>query len=94
MGKYNEERYLDLAMKSIETQTQSGITYETTDRYTTHTIAGYKYAKAECSLNNGYVDFAQSLYVRKQGDYMIAISAISSSHANNDDLVSRITKVN
>lgn len=91
--KYDEESYLDSAMKSVETQTPDGITYETTDRYTTHTIAGYKYTKAECSLNNGYGDFANSFYVRKQGDYMILISAISTSHASNDDLVSKITKV-
>ena len=92
--KYDEESYLDSAMNSIETQTPSGITYTTTDRYTTHTIAGYAYAKAECNLKNGYGDFAHSFYVRKQGDYMIAISAISSSHASNDDLVSKITKIN
>ena len=91
--KYDEESYLDAVMESIETQMPTGIKYETTDRYTTQTIAGYAYAKAECNFNNGYGDFVQSFYVRKQGDYMIAIYAMGMSYASNDDLVSRITKV-
>lgn len=86
---YDEEKYLDLAMKSLENL--SGITYEIPDTYTTANIGGYAYAKAECAFNNGYGDFANTFYVRKLDDYMIIISAAGVNSGSNDALVNYMT---
>lgn len=86
---YDEEEYLDIAMQSL--QNVSDITYKTPNTYTTATIGGYAYAKAECEFNNGYGDFANTFYVRKLDNYMIVISAIGISSDYNDALVSNIT---
>lgn len=86
---YNEEEYLDVALKSLESI--SGITYKTPNTYSTATIGGYAYAKAECEFNNGYGDFSNTIYVRKLDNYMILISAMGISPAANAALVSNIT---
>lgn len=86
---YDEEEYLDSAMKSLENI--SGVTYKTPDTYSTATIGGYAYAKAECEFNNGNGDFANTFYVRKLDNYMIVISAIGVDFEYNDALVANIT---
>lgn len=86
---YDEEEYLDSAMKSL--QNVSGVTYKIPDTYSTATIGGYAYAKAECEFNNGNGDFANTFYVRKLDNYMIVISAIGVNSGYNDALVSNIT---
>ncbi len=86
---YDEEDYLDVAMKSL--QGASGITYKTPNSYSTTTIGGYTYTKAECEFNNGNGDFSNTFYVRKLDKYMICISAISINPESNDALVSNIT---
>lgn len=86
---YDEEEYLDSAMKSLENI--SGVTYKIPDTYSTATIGGYAYAKAECEFNNGNGDFANTFYVRKLDDYMIVISAIGVDFEYNDALVTTIT---
>ena len=86
---YDEEEYLDSAMKSL--QNASGVTYKIPESYTTKTIGGYSYAKAECEFNNGNGDFANTFYVRKLDGYMIVIAAISVDSASNDTLVENIT---
>ncbi len=90
--EYDEEEYLDSALKSLENI--SGITYNIPDTYSTTTIGGYAYAKAECYFNNGNGDFANTFYVRKLDNYMICISAISINSKSNDALVSNITNTN
>ena len=89
---YDEESYLDVVMDNLETQTQ--ITYQTTDIYTTTNIAGYAYASAECKFNNGYGDFVQNIYVRKIDNRMIFIAAIGVSADANENLINMITKAN
>lgn len=86
---YDEEEYLDSAMKSLENI--SGVTYKIPDTYSTATIGGYAYAKAECEFNNGNGDFANTFYVRKLDNYMIVISAIGVNSGYNDALVANIT---
>ena len=86
---YDEEEYLDSAMKSLENV--SGVTYKIPDTYSTATIGGYAYAKAECEFNNGNGDFANTFYVRKLDNYMIVISAIGVNSGYNDALVANIT---
>ena len=86
---YDEEKYLDSAMKSL--QNVSGVTYEIPNTYTTANIGGYAYAKAECAFNNGNGDFANTFYVRKLDNYMIVISAIGVNSDSNDALVNYIT---
>ena len=86
---YDEEEYLDSAMKSL--QNVSGVTYKIPDTYSTATIGGYAYAKAECEFNNGNGDFANTFYVRKLDKYMIVISAIGVNSGYNDALVANIT---
>lgn len=86
---YDEEEYLDSAMKSL--QNVSGVTYKIPDTYSTATIGGYAYAKAECEFNNGNGDFANTFYVRKLDNYMIVISAIGVNSGYNDALVANIT---
>ena len=89
---YDEEEYLDAAMKSLKSI--SGITYQTPDTYSTATIGGYAYAKAECEFNNGNGDFSNTIYVRKIDGYMVFISAVGINPESNDALVSNITTVN
>lgn len=86
---YDEEEYLDSAMKSLENV--SGVTYKIPNTYSTATIGGYAYAKAECEFNNGNGDFANTFYVRKLDNYMIVISAIGVNSGYNDALVANIT---
>lgn len=87
---YNEEEYLDSAMKSLKNI--SGVTYnKIPDTYSTATIGGYAYAKADCEFNNGYGDFSNAFYVRKLDNYMIVISAIGVDSNSIDTLVSKIT---
>lgn len=86
---YDEEEYLDSAMKSLENV--SGVTYKIPNTYSTTTIGGYAYAKAECEFNNGNGDFANTFYVRKLDNYMIVISAIGVNSGYNDALVANIT---
>lgn len=86
---YDEEEYLDSAMKSLENV--SGVTYKIPDTYSTATIGDYAYAKAECEFNNGNGDFANTFYVRKLDNYMIVISAIGVNSGYNDALVANIT---
>ena len=86
---YDEEEYLDSAMKSLENV--SGVTYKIPDTYSTATIGGYAYAKSECEFNNGNGDFANTFYVRKLDNYMIVISAIGVNSGYNDALVANIT---
>lgn len=86
---YDEEEYLDSAMKSL--QNISGVTYKIPDTYSTATISGYAYAKAECEFNNGNGDFANTFYVRKLDNYMIVISVIGVNSGYNDALVANIT---
>ena len=86
---YDEEEYLDSAMKSLEYV--SGVTYKIPDTYSTASIGGYAYAKAECEFNNGNGDFANTFYVRKLDNYMIVISAIGVNSGYNDALVANIT---
>lgn len=86
---YDEEKYLDSAMKSLENV--SGVTYTIPNTYSTATIGGYAYAKAECGFNNGNGDFSNTFYVRKLDGYMICISAIGVNSASNDALVANIT---
>ncbi len=89
---YDEEDYLDAAMGTLKSV--SGLSYiNIPDTYSTATIGGYAYAKAECSFNNGNGDFANTFYVRKLDNYMICISAISVNAESNDVLVGHITNV-
>lgn len=87
--EYDEEEYLDSAMKTIENA--SGVTYKIPDTYSVTTIGGYAYAKAECEFNNGNGDFANTFYVRKLDNYMIVISAIGVNSGYIDALVANIT---
>lgn len=87
---YDEEEYLDSAMKSLKNI--SGITYnKIPNTYSTATIGGYAYAKAECEFNNGNGDFCNTFYVRKLDNYMICISVISVNPESNAVLVGNIT---
>lgn len=88
---YDEEKYLDAAMKSLGSA--SGVTYKTPDTYSSTTIAGYTYAKAECKFNNGNGVFSNTFYVRKLDNYMICISTIGIDSGANDALASKITVV-
>ena len=91
---YDEEDYLDAVVNTLK-DPPAGITYETTGiTYTTKNIAGYAYAKADFKFNNGYGDFVQSGYARKQDDYMIFVCAIGTSAEANDALVNIISKAN
>ncbi len=86
---YDEEDYLDSAMKSLESV--SGVEYKIPETYSTATIAGYTYTKAECEFKNGNGDFSNTFYVRKLDNYMICISAISVNPESNDALVRNVT---
>ena len=88
---YDEEEYLDAAMKSLKSA--SGVTYKVPDTYSTATIAGYAYAKAECEFNNSNGNFSNTFYVRKLENYMICIATIGVNSEYNDALVSNITTV-
>lgn len=88
---YDEEEYLDAAMKLLKNA--SGVTYTIPNTYSTTTIGGYTYTKADCGFNNGNGDFLNTFYVRKLDGYMICISAIGVNSASNDALVSNITTV-
>lgn len=91
---YDEEDYLDAVVNTLK-DPPAGITYETAGiTYTTKNIAGYAYAKADFKFNNGYGDFVQSGYARKQDDYMIFVCAIGTSAEANDALVNIISKAN
>lgn len=86
---YDEEKYLDTAMKSL--QNISGVTYKIPDTYSTASIGGHAYAKAECEFNNGNGDFVNTFYARKLENYMIVISVIGVNSGYNDALVANIT---
>ncbi len=88
---YDEEEYLDVAMKSLQNSSGDGVTYKTPDTYTTANIGGYTYAKSECAFNNSNGDFANTFYVRKLDNYMIVISAVGVDFSSNDALVNCIT---
>lgn len=88
---YDEESYMDVLMDSLSSLTQ--LTYTVPDTYTTATVGGYAYTKAECELNNGYGDFSNTIYVRKLDDYMIVISTVGISPEANATLVKGITGV-
>lgn len=88
---YDEEAYLDSAMKSLKSLTN--ITYHTPDTYSDAEIGGYSYVKAECELNNGYGDFTNTIYVRKLDNYIVLVSAIGINAESNDALVSNIKPV-
>lgn len=89
---YDEEEYLDVAMKSLKAL--SGITYQIPNTYSTTTIGGYAYTKAECEFNNGNGDFSNTIYVRKLDGYIICISAVGINSESNDALVNNITTAN
>lgn len=89
---YDEEKFLDLTMKSLENNS-SGVTYKIPDTYSTAAIGGYTYTKAECEFNNGNGDFFLTCYVRKLDNYMIGIIAMGITQEYNDALVSNITTV-
>lgn len=88
---YDEEEYLDVALKSLKSLTE--ITYTVPDTYSTATIGGYTYAKAECEFNNGIGNFSNTIYVRKLDDYIIFISAVGINPELNAALVSNIGNV-
>lgn len=89
---YNENEYLDAAMNNLKSITE--ITYKVPDSYSAAEIAGHSYTKAECEFNNGYSDFAYTIYVRKLDNYIICISSVSINAESNDALVKNITTVN
>lgn len=86
---YDEEKYLDAAMKSLKNVT--GVTYKIPNTYSTATIGGYAYAKAECEFQNSNGTFSNAFYVRKLDNYMICISAIGVNPQYNAALVGNIT---
>ncbi len=88
---YDEEKYLDSAMKSFESV--SGITYNLPDAYSEIIIGGYTYLKAECELNNGYETYANTICVRKLDNYIIFISALSINAESNAALISNIAPI-
>lgn len=89
---YDEEEYLDIALNGVGEQLEkAGVSYQLAMGYTTETIAGYTYTKAESSFNNGYGDFVQTICVRKIGNYMVFICAIGISAESNDTLIRSIT---
>ena len=91
---YDEEEYLDITTsKAVEKLENAGVSYQSAIGYTTETIAGYTYTKAENSFNNGYGDFKQTVCVRKIGNYMVYISAVGTSEESNDALIRSITTV-
>lgn len=88
---YDEETYLDASMKSFESV--SGITYKIPDKYSSSTVGGHEYMKAEIEFNNGYGNFLNSIYVRKLDNYMICISAIGIDSESISALVNKIKNV-
>lgn len=91
-ASYNEEEYLDLFLKSLKNDT-SGSSYEISDTYSTAIVGGYSYLKAEGMFNNGKVNFAITLHVRKLDNYMIVIGAMGDTYEYNNALVDNITNV-
>ncbi len=91
---YDEEEYMDIVLNNVKEELEeAGLSYQLATRYTTETVAGYTYTKAENSFNNGYGDFVQTIYVRKIGNYMVFICAIGTSAESNDTLIKSITTV-
>lgn len=89
---YDEESYLDVAMPTLESQTE--IIYQTPDTYKTVDIAGNIYTVADCNFKNGYYEGVQSFYVRKIDDRMVLICATGVSVEENEALVNMITSAN
>lgn len=84
--KYDETKYLDDSISSLNDD-DTGVTATLPDSYTRVQIAGQYYLKADCLLDNGAVTFTDSIYVRKVGDYMVVICAISESAEANEALM-------
>lgn len=91
--KYDEKGYLDSAMQALDSS-PSGITYQTTNNYTSTTIGGYSFLSAECRFDNGRGEFAQNIYVRKIDNYIVFVSAIGPTSEYCDILAKMVTKVN
>lgn len=89
----DEEKYLDATIKNME-NTDSGLTYETTDVYSTKLIGGNIYKAAVCKFKNANGSFVQSAYVRKIDDRMVLISVAAVSSEACDALVSEISAAN
>lgn len=89
---YDEESYLDVAMPTLESQTE--IIYQTPDTYKIVDIAGNNYTAADCNFKNGYYEGVQSFYVRKIDDRMVFICATGVSVEENEALVNMITSAN
>lgn len=88
---YDEESYLDSVAQNLEKITE--VKYQVNDTYTTETIGGYAYTKVVASFENNYGTFVNSFYVRKIDDYMVVITAMGTSEAVIENLVSDITPV-
>lgn len=89
---YDEEGYLDIALDALVQNEE--LSYETAEEYTTVSVAGRTYLKAQCGFTNEYASFANNFYARKQGDYMIIISTVGIDDATCDALVGKIEKYN
>lgn len=89
---YDESLYLDDLLSNMA-KGSAEVKYELNNKYTNHIVAGEIYLKVDCPFKNNYGDFVQSVYVRKKGEYIIGLSAISESVEKNDDIISRFTVV-
>ncbi|MBR6780775.1 MAG: hypothetical protein IKM24_07155, partial [Clostridia bacterium] len=91
-SSYDEEKYLDAAMKALKDVEEIEFR-QISDTYKTTEIAGETYLTTDVIFDNGYGEFLQSVYVRKLGNYMIFICAISQDAEANAAMVNAITPI-
>lgn len=85
-----EKIYLDSALKHLNAAVDSA---ETSNQYTTHTIAGETYTRSDGKLEQNGIEFVTSIFVKKIDDHIILISAVSDSIDNNNALVAEISSI-
>ncbi len=87
-SSYDEEEYLDIVLEGLANSEE--FTYQVPDSYSSSIIADVLYTKAECTFTNDYGDFANNIYVKTHGDYMIVITSYGVDEASADSLAESI----
>lgn len=91
---YDENDYLDIIIDKVEDGfDEYDISFETPDTYSSIIIAEETYVKVDCVIGYLFDEATISFYVRKLGNYMIAISSVGDSAEYNDSLIETITTV-
>ena len=91
---YDEEDYLDSALKVLEETSGESLDVDYSDDYEPYTIAGYEYLKASGEIDNGISTRSFGFFVRKIDGYMVLISACDATDFDVDEIVDDITTFN